>query len=55
MRQSYELQWGQSRDPLRGGGQLRRGTDTGYPVLHQGQDKYGNCQIKKGGSYDRTG
>ena len=28
--------WGQSRDPLRGGGQLRRGTDTGHPVLHRG-------------------
>ena len=26
----------QSRDPLRGGGQLRRGTDTGHPVLHRG-------------------
>ena len=24
-------------------------------TLHQGQDKYGNCQIKKGGSYDGTG
>ena len=46
---------GQSRDPLRGGGQLRRGTDAGHPVLHRGQGKYGYNRLTGDGSYDGTG
>ena len=52
---TYEHGRGQSRDPLRGGGQLRRGTDAGHPVLHRGQGKYGYNRLTGDGSYDGTG